>query len=203
MRKFACGCLILSALIIGVGCDGGEGPKVRSQLSHRPGLTTGKYFGFRVQQDGQVLDIIDHQVVLQRKPFSLVFVFNEFDGVFANSSLQSGLLDAAAAGRRLDARMPFEGVKEWSSPTLLVDDSEYEYWYYFGNVYKFQQVREIDGAYACKKLVNGFRIDGDRETAVQDFQGDAIYMVFVNAAFTSPNSTRVERQREYLKIIFR
>jgi len=172
-----------------------------------------KIFSIAIEQDGKPVEIKDHIAILKRKQFTIVLYFSKVDeiGLLVNSSFESKSFDSAANGKPISeiagfaetgmAEYPFNKLKE-----LMITNSAPHYWYYKNkDDHRFDEVKKKENQWVCKRLVSGFM---DRDGTRKSFDIDTVdknelYLVFIKAKWNKDFSKRIEKQRDYLKIIFK
>ena len=171
---------LLSLLL--AGCAGEPGPT---------------YFRVSIEQGGRPVPIRDHQARLDRQPFAILVHFRDPDAVLVNASFHPRSVDAAEAATPFEQIVGFRGRQISEEPfnqarVVHVSDTGFHSWYYFseGNS-KFDAVTRTAAGWTCRRTVLGC-VTPDRPAPrdIRHLDRPAIYLVFV------------ERQRDYLKLLF-
>ena len=175
---------------------------------------TGKYFSVGIEQDGKSIPIKDHEVILKKKPFTLLFTFPKIDdiNIAVNVSEKAESYEAAKSGNPVKEIKGFDemfGMAEYrfnKSRTLMLSETASHYWYYIkDNDHRFDEVYPSDGKWICKRMTANLM---DRDTGrtykdIENFPGEALYFVFLKGTITDDYKEIIEKQRDYLKIIFK
>lgn len=174
----------------------------------------GSYFSVAVEQDGKPVPIIDHEVTLKKKPFTILFAFPKINdiNIMVSVSEKSDSFDAAKSGKPVKEIKGFEeffGMAEGlfnESRTLMLSETAYHYWYYLKDSdHRFDEIYYRDGKWVCKRISANLM---DRDTTrnykdIENFPGDALYFVFLKGDYTDNYSLISEKQRDFLKIVFK
>jgi len=198
MKKF---CLIFLAAIL-PGCV------TRSVQTPDPGF---QHFRLSVEQDGFVRDISDHVVYLEKKPFTLILQFAGNSNIFLNASCTPESFKATALNTPVES---IEGFRESEiaeelfnrDETLILSRRAPLYWHYANeNEHRFSEVIKRPGYVICRRRISWIRnMDADRERIPLSRQKeDDLYLVLVKMEWNTDYSHRIEKKREYLRIIFR
>ena len=196
--------LIVTSLILLSLATGAAG-----QQSHL--RNAAKYFDVGIQQDGKAIPINNHQASLQKKPFTLVFYLKQPDGILINAAVTPASFDRAQAGK------PFEDIPGFSdlgmaeetfNPKVMLILSEHapHYWYYENEAnHRFNAVKREEGIFVCERIVANvlYREPTPKFVALKDMPDNALYLVFMRTEWTQDFRQQLERQREYVKIMFR
>ena len=171
-------------------------------------------FTLGVEQDGQRLPVRGHQVTLRRRPFRLVFFFDQadrIDPILVHASPTPELLEAARAGQDVNALFPPDAsfVEEFLNPdgVLFVGGSGYHNWGYHGQGRHRFDPNGVDPlgekGFLCRRTVATIRGSG-REVSLADWPHDTMYLVFVQAKSKAEaqDSTLREKQRDWLELRF-
>jgi len=161
-----------------------------------------------VEQDGRMLPIRDHQVVLKRKPFVIVVVFPVPDAVLVSASLRPDSFEAARRGEPFSAIPGFAGTRARQElfnrdKTLVVGDDVHQNWQYSSEkVHNFDSVTTRDRALFCRRTVAKYQLSGRQAEDIATIDSPAVYLVFIARQWSPSPANRPEKQREVLKIAF-
>jgi len=192
---------IIILLTVSAGCGSGSGNVTD------PGFSQ---FRLSIEQDGLVRDISEHIVYLEKKPFTIIIQMTGSAGIFVNASLSPESVKSAASAVQLDG---IEGFRETEVQEGLFNSEEIlalsrrapNYWNYVNDSeHRFSQVIKRPGAIICRRRISWIQnLDADREKIpVSRLREDSLYLVFMRLEWNTDYSSRVERKREYMRIIF-
>jgi len=176
-----------------------------------PSLGSGKYFEVGIQQDRKLVPIDNHQVVLQKKPFTIVLYLKQPDGILVNAALTPESFESARAGKPLKDIKGFDDLgmaEEIFNPKalLIIASRAPHFWYYANNAnHRFNDVAKKQGILICRRIVaNLLYLDTTKAfVAVKNISEDTLYLVFMRTKWTKDFSKQIEKQREYIKVVFR
>lgn len=175
-----------------------------------PRLSAGRYFEVGIEQNGKLLPIENHQVTLQRAPFSLIFYFPQQEGILVNASFTPESFDPARTGQPFNEIPGFSDLgmaEEAFNPRamLMITSQAPHFWYYaHGAEHRFNEVNERNGLLVCRRIVaNVMYRDVTKEIiSIRDIPENTLYLVFMKTVWAKDYSQQIEQQREYLKITF-
>jgi len=166
-------------------------------------------FAIGFEQNGQFIPVKDHQVVLEKKSFTVVVFFRQPDDILVNASLTPESFDAAKSGAALSAIPGFKNLgmaeESFNPRTLLIlsKDSPH-YWYYTDeHDHRFNDIIPKDGQLICRRLITQVMQSGKPQLSiVKELPGNTLYFVFLKTSWTKDFSKQIEQQRDYVKVIF-
>ena len=204
-KKF--GSLTLMILLAAVVSVGGCWPN-RKMKTAAPSQAT--HFTLGIIQDGRKIDITNHQAVLEKKPFTLVFHFSQLGSMLVQASSTPELIDQASRGRGLDKllgednRIPEDNMNP-DSLLCVSDKGRYHNWLYLGpEVHRFdrngvQKVR--DGGYICRRTVQQLNIQG-RDVPIERCRQNNLYLLLIKTERSGGSGRRSELQRDWVELKF-
>ena len=172
-------------------------------------------FAFGIQQDGKKIPISGHEVTLDKKPFKMIFYFDELGTMLVQASLRANAMQMAKAGVRMDKiiDMSSQISENFQNPDGLLyvyEDNfqRYHNWTYLGkDSHRYDQngitkvARNKGGGYLCTRTVSGLCVDG-RDEKIQNCQSNALYLVFFTTKRNEKNQL-VETRRDWVVIRFK
>lgn len=175
-----------------------------------PRLSAGRHFAIDIEQDGKPVVIEEHQVRLQKAPFTLVFYFPRQEGILVNASFTSESFQPAQTGQPFDEIPGFSDLgmaEEAFNPRvmLMITSKAPHFWYYANAAeHRFNEVEKEDGFLVCRRIVANvmYRDTTKQIVPVKEIPEDSLYLVFMKTVWTKDYSQQIEQQREYLKITF-
>lgn len=170
-----------------------------------------KFFTIGFQQDGQLIPVENHQVFLKKKTFSIVISFKQPDSVLVNASFYPESFEQARTGRPLNDIQGFSDLgmaEEAFNPKvlLMISSTAPHYWYYQKDSnHRFNNIIQQDGIWICRRIVGQimYRDTTRKVLPIRDIPEDELYLVFMKTVWAQDFSQQFEKQREYVKIIFR
>ena len=171
---------------------------------------TGPYFSIGIEQNGHAVPIENHQVTLEKTSFLLVFTFSGPEAVLVNASATPETFEAAQAGLPLSEMSGFSDLgmaEEAFNPRaiLMLSSHAPHFWYYaHEGEHRFNEVTRQQDAVICRRIVaNLMYRDTDKQiTPLRDMPDEALYLVFLKTEWNSDFTQQIEKQRDYLKILF-
>jgi hypothetical protein len=175
------------------------------------GAAAADYFTVGLEQDGRAVPIVNHQATLQKRSFTIVVSLAQPDGILVNASFAADSYDSAQAGRPLSDIVGFTDLgmaEEAFNPqaALMASRRAPHYWYYQHDAnHRFNDVRRREGRLVCRRIVaNIMDRDATRHfTPLDQLAENTLYLVFMNTEWTQDFSRQLEKQRDYLKLVFR
>jgi len=172
---------------------------------------SGKYFEVGVEQDGKPVPIDNHQVSLPKKAFTLVFYLKQPDGILINAAVTPESFESARTGKPLKDIMGFDDLgmaEEAFNPKamLIIASHAPHFWYYANDAeHRFNEVRRANGMFICKRIVANvlYRDTTRKFVSLKEMPENTLYLVFMRTEWTKDFSQQIEKQRDYVKIIFR
>ena len=172
-----------------------------------PVVTESFMIGF--EQSGQFIPVTNHQVVLEKKSFTVVVFFRQPDDILVNASLTPESFDLAKSGAALAEIPGFANLgmaeESFNPRTLLIlsKDSPH-YWYYANeNDHRFNDIIPKNGQLICRRLITQVMQGGKQQLSiVKELPGNTLYFVFLKTSWTTDFSKQIEQQRDYVKVIF-
>ena len=170
-----------------------------------------QYFAVGFEQSGRLIPIENHQVILQKKSFSLVLYFKRPESVLINASFSPDSFEQARAGVPLENILGFADLGMAEEPfnpktLLMISDNAPHYWYYENDAnHRFNDVAKKKGIFICRRIIaQVMHRDTTRALVpVRDMREDALYLVFMRTEWTKDFRQQIEKQREYVKVLFR
>jgi hypothetical protein len=170
-----------------------------------------KTFAVSFQQDGQLLPIEQHEVILKKKAFSILVYLPQPTGILVNASLDPTTFEQTRAGKPLEDLQGFAdlGMAEeaFNPKTLLMLSTTAPHYWYYANAsdHRFNHIARQNDLWVCHRIIAQvmYRDTTRKLVDVQDMREDAIYLVFMKTEWTQDFSRQLEKQREYVKIRFR
>lgn len=170
-----------------------------------------KYFAVGFEQNGQLIPIEEHQIILQKKPFSIIIYFKQPDSVLVNASFAPGSFEQARSGIPLQKIAGFSDLGMAEEPfnpktLLMISAQAPHYWYYEHEAnHRFNDIRIKNGMLICQRIVGQimYRDTTRKMIALRDIREDVLYLVFMRTEWTKDFRQQHEKQREYVKVIFR
>jgi hypothetical protein len=170
-----------------------------------------QYFTVGFQQDGQLIPIKNHQVFLKKKTFTLVVSFKQPDSVLINASFEPQSFEQARTGSSLENIQGFSDLgmaEEAFNPKslLMLSSKAPHYWYYQDETnHRFNDIAQQNGMWICRRIIGQVMYrDTTREMRrISDIPENELYLVFMKTVWAQDFSQQFEKQREYVKIIFR
>ena len=171
---------------------------------------TGPYFGVGIEQNGRSIPFENHEVVLQRAPFTIVFTFPGQEGVLVNAAVTPETFEAAQSNKTFAEMKGFSDLgmaEEAFNPRTLLMLSAHapHFWYYaHDGEHRFNDVMRQEKAIICRRIVaNVMSRDLSKQiTSIRDIPEAHLYLVFVKAEWSSDFTQQFEKQRDYVKITF-
>lgn len=171
---------------------------------------TGPYFGIGIEQNGRAMPLEDHEIILQRAPFTIVLTFPGQEGILINASVTSETFDAAQAGKTLAAMQGFSDLgmaEEAFNPRalLMLSTSAPHFWYYaHEGEHRFNDVARQEKTVVCRRIIANvmYRDVSKQITSIRDIPEAHLYLVFLKTAWNSTYTEQFEKQRDYVKITF-
>ena len=178
------------------GCNSGE-KVLRSDI----------HFGVGIEQDGKQIPIKNNSLEIKRKPFTLVFYFPKHDGVSVNASFNQKSYDSAKNGVPLKNIIGFSetGMAEYDynkHERIFIYDKGPHYWYFKEKgEHRFSEITKKDKFWVCKRVVSNIQKE-KVDIALNKTTESSLYFVFIKYDW-GQNYSKIERQRECLKIQFK
>ena len=171
---------------------------------------TGPYFGVGIEQNGRAVPLENHEVVLQRAPFTLVFTFPGQEGVLVNASVTPASFEAAQSNKTFAEIKGFNdlGMAEeaFNPRTLLMLSARAPHFWYYAHEgeHRFNDVVRRETAVICRRIVANvmYRDSSKQITSIRDIAESHLYLVFMKTEWSSDYAQQFEKQRDYVKITF-
>ena len=169
-----------------------------------------QHFAIGFQQDGKMVPIENHQVILKKKAFAVVLYFKRPDSVLVNAAFTPDSFEQIRAGIPFNDIVGFSdlGMAEeaFNPKTLLMISAQApHYWYYESMAnHRFNDVTIEDGTFVCHRIVAQvmYRDTTRALVPIKDLRENTLYLVFMKTEWTSDFRQQFEKQREYVKVIF-
>ncbi len=173
--------------------------------------TSAKYFAVGFQQAGRLIPVENHQIILKKKAFSIVVYFRQPDSVLVNASFSPESFNQARSGRPLGEIRGFSDLGMAEEPfnpktILMASSTAPHYWYYLNDSdHRFNDIFRKDGILACHRIIGQimYRDTTRNVMPVWDIPENELYLVFMRTEWAKDFSQQFEKQREYVKVIFR
>jgi hypothetical protein len=170
-----------------------------------------QYFAVGLQQDGQPIPIENHQAILKKKTFTIVLYFKQPEAVLVNASFSPKSYEQAQADIPLHEIIGFSDLgmaEEAFNPKtlLMVSATAPHYWYYLDDTdHRFNDIIRKDRLLICRRIVAQvmYRDTTRKFVPARDIRENELYLVFMKTEWTQDFSRQVEKQRDYVKILFR
>ena len=170
-----------------------------------------QYYRLTIEQDGFVRDISDHVVMLEKKPFTLILQFTGNANIFLNASATPESYRAASGNLPIEE---IEGFRETEVTEELFNRDESltlsrhapHYWHYVNeSEHRFSEVIQRPGVTICRRRISWVQnMEADRERIpVSRLKENELYLVLMKMEWNTDYSRRIEKKRDYLRIIFR
>lgn len=170
-----------------------------------------EYFVVGFEQNGQLVPIKNHQVLLEKKSFSIVIYFKEPGSVLVNASFTPESFETAKAEQALKDIPGFSDLGMAEEPfnpktLLMMSKTAPHYWYYEhqGN-HRFNDVQQKNGVFVCRRIIAQIMDRDSTRTMrpVMEIAENGMYLVFMRTDWTRDFSQQIEKQRDYVTVIFR
>ncbi|GAK54405.1 hypothetical protein U14_05690 [Candidatus Moduliflexus flocculans] len=166
-------------------------------------------FAIGFEQNGQFLPVKEHQIILEKKSFTVVVFFRQPDDILVNASLTPESFNLAQSGAALADIPGFANLgmaeESFNPRTLLMlsKDSPH-YWYYADeNDHRFNDVIVKNRQLICRRLITQvMQVEKKQLSIVKELPGNALYFVFLKTSWTKDFTKQIEQQRDYVKVIF-
>lgn len=176
-----------------------------------PKLLAEQYFQVGFEQNGVPVPVENHEVVLQKDAFTLVFYFPDREGILVNASVTPESFERARAGRAFKEISGFSDLgmaEEAFNPRalLLLSTQAPHFWYYANAAeHRFNEVQEENGLLVCRRIVANvmYRDTTKQLLPLRQMPEQALYLVFMKTEWTKDYRQQIEKQRDYVKIVFR
>jgi hypothetical protein len=150
-------------------------------------------------------------VTLEKSSFTIVLTFPGQEGILVNASATPETFDVAREGKTFAEMNGFRDLgmaEEAFNPRalLMLSPRAPHFWYYaHEGEHRFNDVMRQEKAIICRRIVANlmYRDISKQITSIRDMPGNELYLVFVKTEWNSDYTQQFEKQRDYLKIIFR
>jgi hypothetical protein len=206
---------VVLATVLGVlltaGCEDVNTKKTKAYKSPKP-----THFTLGIEQDGKPIpvDKTTHSVRLKKKPFKLVFYFEQMSSMLVQASFEPDLIRKARAGESMEKIIRQDGtiVEDLLNPEFALYVSReglYHNWLYMGpKTHRFdadkgvQNIPESEGGgYYCVRTVKMLDEDG-KAVSIEQCPRNKIYLLFFKVDRIPGSQRRAERQRDWLVLDF-
>lgn len=169
------------------------------------------YFSVGFSQDGKIIPVVNHQVTLAKKPFSILLYLKQPDGILVNASFAPQSFKQAQAGAPLAEIQGFSDLGMAEEPfnpktLLMISAIAPHYWYYDHDAHhRFNHVTPEHNMLVCERIV-GQIMDRDASKtlrSIRAIQENTLYLVFMKTEWTPDFRQQHEKQREFIQILFR
>ncbi len=199
-QKYIIVCIVLGVLCVSFPVAG------QQQILSR----TGPYFGIGIEQNGRAIPLENHEIVLQRAPFTLVLTFPGQEGVLVNASVTPETFEAAQSNKTFAEMKGFSDLgmaEEAFNPRalLMLSARAPHFWYYaHEGEHRFNDVVRRETAIICRRIVANvmYRDVSKQITSIRDIPEDSLYLVFMKTEWNHNYTQQFEKQRDYIKITF-
>ncbi|GAK59148.1 hypothetical protein U27_06124 [Candidatus Vecturithrix granuli] len=169
------------------------------------------YFSVGFSQDGKIIPVTNHQVVLAKRPFTILLYLKQPDGILVNASFAPQSFKQAQTGAPLTDIEGFSDLGMAEEPfnpktLLMVSAIAPHYWYYEHDTHhRFNQVTLQNNILVCERIV-GQIMDRDASKtmkSIREIKENALYLVFMKTEWTPDFRQQYEKQREFIQVLFR
>ncbi len=180
-------------------------------LNTVPSFAQRKYFSVGFQQDGQIAPVENHQVILKKKAFTILLYFKQPESVLVNASFYPESFKQAQAGRPFKDIPGFSDLGMAEEPfnpksLLMLSSTAPHYWYFIDDSnHRFNNISQKDGVLVCHRIIGQvmYRDTTKAVRPIRDITENELYLVFMRTEWAQDFSQQFEKQRDYVKVIFR
>lgn len=192
---------LLFLLVLLFGC-GTRGSLIKPGFEH---------FRIYIEQDGTVKDIDSGEVSLDKKPFVIIVTFIGPDSIFMNASFTDESYIPARDGKPAQEIYGFKGTgiaEELYNPAevLMISKKSPNFWHYENESdHRFNEVTERSGILICKRRISNIvDLDSSKEKIyISEMEEDEIYLVFMKLEWNDNYDSKIEKKRDYLRLVFK
>lgn len=205
IRCFAIRCLLVFAAGL-IGCD-----DTADMHTGRTASVGGGHFTLGVEQDGRRIPIVNNQVTIEKKPFRMVFWFDQLGSMLVHASYEPNLVERARNREPLETLFPPAGgyAEELMNPdqAIFLGNGGYHNWLCLGEkMHRFDagECRQIeDGGFLCRRTVANFvDVKTGRTIPIERCPAETLYFVIARTE-RAGTGRRQELQRDWLEIHFK
>lgn len=212
---------ISSVLLMGVLLAGTGGCELFGGKQNDPEHQAAKpvHFTLGIEQKDEVAGTwqkipvrAGNRVMIRKKPFRIVFYFDQLGPMLVNASSDPARLEMTRAGKSLDQVLLSNAAhsEDLLNPDRLMyldNDGQYNNWLYFGpNTHRFDSdgiANVPEGGYLCRRTIESLTDGSDgRQWSVEGFPGDRLYVTFFKIERVPGSGRRIEKQRDWLTLEF-
>jgi len=170
-----------------------------------------QHFKIAFEQNGLTRDIENNTVELDRTPFTIIVYFTGPDSIFINASFESTSWDLLRDGAPADKINGFSGTDITEglfnkNETLAISSNSPGFWYYSNeNEHRFSKVIDRPGVLICRRRISKIiNMDSSSEPVdLSQINEQEIYLAIMKMEWNEYYSKRIEKKREYIKVIFK
>lgn len=178
----------------------------------KPGVMPEEYFDYYILQDGVSRGISNHEITLEKAPFTLVIIMKEPIGVLTNFStislLYDGILKNLTISEILENADAYMGMAEYErnpDEEIFIHDVYPHYLYYATDMeHRFSTVEYRDGLYYCYRKISNYRYNDTMDVVkpIHELDVDTLYISMVYHTWTD-DYDRIYKQHDTFKINFK
>ena len=171
-------------------------------------------------QDGIIQQVVGNEISLKKETFSMVFYFNQPDGIFINASLKEDSFNAVLLQKPLDELPGFKGVGHQEEPfnknkSIYISDKFPNYWMYTNNTsHRFNKIDIKNNVYICQRTIENLTLDSEENKdkdkdksknviELTEMKEKYLYLVILKLEWNQDFSKRLEKKRKYYRIKFK
>jgi len=170
-----------------------------------------QHFKISIEQDNLVKGINNNEVLLEKKPFTIVISFLLPDRIFVNASYAPDSYNKAGMGMEVSELIGFKNTEIPEElfnkeDVLMISNKSPNYWYYANkNEHRFSEVIKKGGVLICSRKISNVLVFDKlkKKIAVTKITADTIYLVFMKLEWNDDYSKKIEKKRELIKLIFK
>lgn len=159
-------------------------------------------------QEGEKIEIADHQVFLKKKPFVIEIEMSKKMGIFLHASFKAKTYKMAIKNEHIGKLQVFNEkgmIEEKHNPnkTLLINDDAPSYWFYssednnrFDRTVKDEYSHQVN----CFRTVKTMIDQNSNEIIEVEEAFEPVYMVFMATEVGNNSINKIEVQREFIEI---